>query len=168
MACHVVHARRQTKPPRLLRLRTGGRRAEHGLDALPRQLAPPATAPVALRTHAVAPSPRSPKRRGTRVSDGGMSQRARASVNDATTLDKAVHRWQACRARPRCASTPTGTSCDTSRRPLYSRCRTISTQPRQTWGKSKRRRQPRQTWNTSERRRHVKACTCFRERSNHA
>ena len=50
---------------------------------------------------------------------GGMSKRARASVNEATTLAKAVHRWQARRARPRCASTPTGISCNSPCRPLH-------------------------------------------------
>ena len=35
---------------------------------------------------------------------GGMSWRARTSVNEATTLAKAVHRWQARRAWRRCAS----------------------------------------------------------------
>ena len=73
---------------------------------------------VAICTHALAPSPCSPKGCG-RVSNGRMSWRARASVNEATTLAKAVHRWQARRARPRCASTPTGTSCNSPCRTLH-------------------------------------------------
>ena len=42
-----------------------------------------------------------------------MSWRARTSVNEATTLAKAVHRWQAGRARPRCAATPAAKCCNT-------------------------------------------------------
>ena len=97
---------------------------------LPRHVPRAATAHLALCTHAVAPSPRSPKRRGTRVSDGGMAWRARTSSNEATTLAKAVHRWQARRARARCASTPARSSCNSPRRHPHSRSRAVSMQPR--------------------------------------
>ena len=153
VACHGVHARRQTKPPRLLRLCIDGRPAEHELAAPPRQLAAAATAHAALCTHAVAPSPRSLERR--RVSDGRMSWRARTPVNEATTLAKAVHRWQARRARPRCASTPTGSSRNSPRRHLHVCRRSIHS------GGHTCIEPPSIRW-------HVMACTHVDERSHHA
>ena len=63
--------------------------------------------------------------------NGGMSRRARASVNEATTLAKTVHRWQACRARPRCASTPTGKCCNTPCQRLHA-CRSSIHSPTDT------------------------------------
>ena len=56
----------------------------------------------------VAPSPRSPE---TTWKTSELRWRVMACThvgeNEATTLAKAVHRWQARRARPRCAFTPT-------------------------------------------------------------
>ena len=51
--------------------------------------------------------------------NGGMSRRALASVDEATTLAKTVQRWQACRARPRCASTPAAKCCITPSHRLH-------------------------------------------------
>ena len=113
VACRGVHVRRWTKPPRLLRLCTDGRPAEHGLGAPPRRLATAAACRVAISTRAVAASTLEVAHVHRAAFNGAMSRRALASVDEATTLATTVRRWQACRARPRCAATPAAKCCNT-------------------------------------------------------
>ena len=107
-----------------------------------------------LCTRDVAASAQAVTRASNHLHYGGVSWRARTSVNEATTLANAVHRWQARRTRPRCASTPDGSSCNSPPSHLNARGRTISMQPRGS--------------HTSKRQPHVRACTCIGEQSHHA